>query len=65
MRVPTQFSVPSSLFSNRETVYINSGLNGNGFISMLPLDTTFCCLYGSDATVAYTGNATNALLPTC
>lgn len=61
-RVPTQFGIPSALFTHRFHVYISTGLNGNGVIQLAPKDTTFCCLAVSDPAVAYSGNPTNQVI---
>ena len=55
VRVPTSFSLPSSIFSSKITMYVNTGTNGSGFVSVLPLDTTYNCVYGSDPITAFNG----------
>lgn len=59
-RVPTQFAMPSALFTHRFTCYINTGLTGNGVIQFAPKDTTFYCLAVNDPLTAYSGNPTNS-----
>ena len=46
-------------------MYVNTGLSGNGFVSLLPLDTTFCSVYGSDPALAYSGNVSNGYNTGC
>lgn len=66
-RVPSKFSIPSALFTHKFSVYVSTEANGMGFISLLPLDTTFHCLYGValGTGTAYTGNSSNDFVSEC
>ena len=61
-RVPSKFTFPTSTFNTKFSVYLNTGINGGGFVMFAPKDTTFYCLMQNNPTVAYTGNPTNAIL---
>jgi hypothetical protein len=61
-RVPTKFSQPSALFTNRFFVYVTTGSNGGGAISLCPKDTTGFCLWSWPTNTAYNGNPAGANL---
>jgi hypothetical protein len=55
-RIPERFGLQSALFTHRFKFYVNTGVSGSGFVSFLPQDVTYKCVYKSDPAAQYTGN---------
>lgn len=46
-RIPSRFGMPSSTFTQRMSFYLNTGVNGNGFVGLSPQDTSYFSAFRS------------------
>jgi hypothetical protein len=56
-RIPTPFSVPSTVYTHKFSFYLNTNSTGQGWVALAPQDTSFFCC--TVAASDYDGNIGN------